>query len=424
MTFWSIPDVIKKPLLTKTFSTMKFQSFSKIMYRGLLFSAFISIIFWSCSPKEDSDPTPPTVVTQVDIPVIDGKIEAFLATYKIPGASLAISKNGKLVYKKAYGKADVEGNVDMTTNHRMRVASVSKTFTGVAIMRLVQAGKLSLDDKVFGPGSILGTDFGTKAYSARILNVTVKNLLQMTTGGWVLSNDRDAIDSNPAMNNKVFFDWMMDNALLKHDPGTRYWYINTNYFVAARVVEKVSGKSFYQFMKDDFLTPLGISSAVFGKSAMTNLQPNETKYYGQGGLKGFEYNLNIERRDGDGGLVISAPDLLKFVLAIDGNPSRPDILDASTFQKFIEGSGAAPLNPNFGNGILKWNSRFLFYGALPGTRSSYMTENNGMAVALIFNGNADYTNNAVYTPFTQAHQALLVDILTNNLNVYLDIDQF
>jgi CubicO group peptidase (beta-lactamase class C family) len=356
--------------------------------------------------------------------VIDGKIEAFLATYKIPGASLAISKNGKLVYKKAYGKADVEGNVDMTTNHRMRVASVSKTFTGVAIMRLVQAGKLSLDDKVFGPGSILGTDFGTKAYSARILNVTVKNLLQMTTGGWVLSNDRDAIDSNPAMNNKVFFDWMMDNALLKHDPGTRYWYINTNYFVAARVVEKVTGKSYYQFMKDDFLTPLGISSAVFGKSAMTNLQPNETKYYGQGGLKGFEYNLNIERRDGDGGLVISAPDLLKFVLAIDGNPSRPDILDAANMAEFKKPSGPAPLNPNFANGVALWGQRIFFYGALPGTRSSYMTDPNGMAVALIFNGGLDYFNPAVYNPFATAHQNLLVELLTTNTNAYKDIDQF
>jgi CubicO group peptidase (beta-lactamase class C family) len=246
----------------------------------------------------------------------------------------------------------------------------------------------------------------------------------MTTGGWVLPNDRDAIDSNPGMNNTAFFNWMMDNAVLKFNPGSQYWYINTNYFIAARIVEKVSGKSFYEYMKDDFLTPLGINSAVYGKSAMTNLQPNETKYYGQGGLKGYEYNLNIERRDGDGGLVISAPDLLKFVLAIDGNPSRPDILDASTFQKFIEGSGPAPLNPNFGNGILKWNSRFLFYGALPGTRSSYMTESNGMAVALIFNGNADYTNNAVYNPFVQAHQALLVDLITKDLNVYLDIDQF
>ena len=403
---------------------MKFFSASKTPFNPTYILVAMLLLIWSCSSSDDPIPTPPDPVTQKDIAVIDSKIEAFLAAQKIPGASLAISKNGKLVYKKAYGKADVEGNVDMTTNHRMRVASVSKTFTGVAIMRLVQAGKLSLDDKVFGPGSILGTDFGTKAYGARVLNVTVKNLLQMTTGGWVLANDRDAIDSNPTMNNKVFFDWMLDNALLKHDPGTRYWYINTNYFVAARVVEKVSGKSFYQFMKDDFLTPLGITSAVMGKSSLTNLQPEETKYYGQGGTKGFEYNLNIERRDGDGGLVINASDLLKFVTAIDGNSSRPDILDATTYQKFIQGSGAAPLDPNFGNGIVKWNTRYYLYGGLPGTRSSYMTENNGMAVALIFNGNADYTNNAVYNPFVQAHQALLVDFLTTNLNVYQDIDQF
>jgi len=391
---------------------------------SLLFLAFFSMFIWSCSSDGDTDPKIPDPETQKDIALIDSKIEAFLATQKVPGASLAISKNGKLVYKKAYGKADVEGDVAMTTEHRMRVASVSKTFTGVAIMRLVQQGKLNLDDKVFGVGGILGTTFGSKAYNERVKNVTVKHLLQMTTGGWVLANDRDAIDSNPAMNNTAFFNWMMDNSLLKFDPGIRFWYINTNYFVAARIIEKVSGKSYYQFMKDDFLTPLGISSAVMGKSSMTNLQPNEAKYYGQGGTKGFEYNLNIERRDGDGGLVITASDLLKFVLAIDGNQSRPDILDATTYQKFIQPSGPAPLDPNFGNGIIKWNTRYYFYGALPGTRSSYMTESNGMAVSLIFNGNADYTNNTVYNLFTQAHQALLVDILSNNLGVYQNIDQF
>jgi CubicO group peptidase (beta-lactamase class C family) len=403
---------------------MKTFSLYKKSTPAIFILVFAFLLIWSCSPNEDGDPTPPDPVGQKDIAVIDSKIEAFLVAQKVPGASLAISKNGKLVYKKAYGKADVEGNVDMTTNHRMRVASVSKTFTGVAIMRLVQAGKLNLDDKVFGAGGILGTTYGTKAYNDRVKNVTVKHLLQMTTGGWVLANDRDAIDSNPAMNNTAFFNWMMDNSLLKHDPGTRYWYVNTNYFVAARVIEKVSGKSFYDFMKDDFLTPLGITSAVMGKSSLANLQPNETKYYGQGGTKNFEYNLNIERRDGDAGIVITADDLLKFVMAIDGNASRPDILDATTYQKFIQGSGPAPLEPNFGNGIVRWNTRYYFYGALPGTRSSFMTENNGMAVSLIFNGNADYTNNAVYNPFVQAHQALLVDLLTNNLTVYQDIDQF
>ena len=149
---------------------MKSQSLTKTLFRSIVFFGILPICFWSCSPKEDADPTPTKPVTQVDIPVIDGKIEAFLASYKIPGASLAISKNGKLVYKKGYGKADVEGNVDMTTNHRMRVASVSKTFTGIAIMRLVQAGKLSLDDKVFGADGILGTTYGTKAYNDRVKN--------------------------------------------------------------------------------------------------------------------------------------------------------------------------------------------------------------------------------------------------------------
>ena len=198
---------------------MKSQSFSKIMYRGLLFSALVSIFIWSCSPKEDADPTPAKPVTQVDIPVIDGKIEAFLAAQKIPGASLAISKNGKLVYKKGYGKADVEGNVDMTTNHRMRVASVSKTFTGVAIMRLVQAGKLSLDDKVFGADGILGTTYGTKAYNDRVKNavdqlkqelpsfaIRERSYFNEKETNKLNSNKGSMLDYSVKKNNWIYFD--------------------------------------------------------------------------------------------------------------------------------------------------------------------------------------------------------------------------
>lgn len=384
----------------------------------------IAMVWSSCDPKEEPTPTPPPVVTQEDIAAIDSKITAFLTTYNIPGASLAISKNGKLVYKKAYGKADKEANVDMTPTHRFRVASVTKTFTGVAIMRLVQEGKLNLDDKVFGTGGILGTEYGTKAYSARVLNVTVKHLLQMTTGGFVLANDSDPIGSNPAMNNAQYFSWLMDNAVLKHDPGTRHWYVNTNYFIAARVIEKVSGKPFYQYMKDDFLTPLGINSAVMGKGNLSDRYADEVKYYGQGSLQGREYGFPLERRDGDGGLVINAVDLLKFVLAIDGSPSRPDILNANTMTAFKSPSGPAPLSPNFANGVALWGQRIYFYGALPGTRSSYMTDPNGMAVALIFNGGLDYFNPAVYNPFATAHQNLLVELLTTNTNAYKDIDQF
>lgn len=385
-------------------------------------SAFLLLLLISCSETTDPDPIPPVDNAQEDIALIDGKLENFLATHKIPGATLAISKNGKLVYKKPYGLANVETSEKMTNEHRMRVASVSKTFTGLAIMRLVQEGKLSLDDKVFGPGTILGTTYGAKAYSDRVKKVTVRQLLQMTTGGWVVAGNRDAIDYQSNLPNDQFFSWMMDNATLTFEPGAQYFYVNTNYFVAARIIEKVTGKSFYQYMKESVIDPLGIPSFVMAKNGSIGKQANEVTYYGQGGTKGFEYNnLNIERRDGDAGVVINAVDLLKFSLAIDGNPSRPDLLNASNFSQFVQGS--IP-NGQFGNGIVTWNAVRFFYGALPGTRSSYMYHtSNGMAVALIFNGNADYTGSN-YNSFATAHQDLLLDLLNNNLNVYKDIDQF
>ncbi len=383
------------------------------------------VFAWSCSENKDDNQAPQLPVTQDDIAVIDNQITQFMSKWEYPGATLAISKNGKLVYSKAYGLADVGANQSMTTDHRMRIASISKTFTGVAILRLVQDGQLGLDDKVFGDGGILGNDFGTKAYSERVKNVTIRHLLHMTTGGWVLANDRDAIDSSPNLNNKQFFDWMLDNALLKHDPGTLYWYVNTNYFVAARVIEKVSGKSFFQFMKDDFLDPLEINSAIMAKRNLADRYPNEVKYYGLGNIKGFEYGFNIERRDGDGGMVISAKDLLKFVLAINGRPDRTQLLEPAIHQEFVKGSGPSPLNNTFGLGIVRSQNGISFSGALPGTRTVFQTNNNtGLAAVLLFNGCVDYTNATLWNNFNQEFFALANSLVSQNTNVYKDIDQF
>ncbi|GAB2474299.1 serine hydrolase domain-containing protein [Algoriphagus taiwanensis] len=382
---------------------------------------FILAVLIACSESSDPTPTPTPTAKQEDIAAIDSQIEGFISQYNIPGASLAISKNGKLVYQKAYGVADQAQNKAMELNTQMRVASVSKTFTGLAIMLLVQDGKIKLEDKVFGEGAILGTTYGTKAYSNRVKQVTVRHLLQMTTGGWVVSGNRDAIDYEQGRTNAGFFDWMMDNATLNFDPGSQYWYINTNYFVAARIVEKVSGKSFAQFVKERITDPLKMTATAYGKNGTQGRLPNEATYYGQGGTKGFEYNFNLERRDGDAGIVTSAPDLLRFVTAIDGNPSRPDLLDPAIYNQFIQGSTA---NTGFANGIAQNNQIKYFYGALPGTRSGYMFHSNGMAAALIFNGNGDYTQSNYNSTFARAHDELMVSLITRNLNVYQEIDQF
>lgn len=383
---------------------------------SLIFLILISSL--ACSSNDDPDPTP--IEKQEDILSVDAKVEKFLLDHEIPGASLAISKNGKLVYQKAFGLQDVQSGKAMTPQTQMRVASVSKSFTGLAIMLLVQEGRINLDDKVFGDMGILGNSYGSKPYSARVSQVTVKHLLQMTSGGWVINGNRDAIDYQQTLTNESYFDWMLDNATLNFEPGSQYWYINSNYFVAARIVEKVSGKSYSQFVKESITDPLKMGSTVLAKNGLSGKQANEATYYGQGDTKGFEYNFNIERRDGDAGIVTTAVDLMKIVVAMDGNASKPDLLRSDFYNQFIQGSNP---NQNFANGIAKSNQFKYFYGALPGTRSGYMFHSNGMAVTLIFNGNADYTKTN-YSNFANAHDALMVELLTKDINVYQDIDQF
>jgi CubicO group peptidase (beta-lactamase class C family) len=117
-------------------------------------------------------------------------------------------------------------------------------------MLLVQDGKIKLEDKVFGEGAILGNTFGKKDYSNRIAQVTVKYPLEMTTGGWTVSGNRDAVDFQQNISIKEYFDWMINNVNLNFEPGSQFWHINTNYFVAARGVEKVPGKTYTQFVKD------------------------------------------------------------------------------------------------------------------------------------------------------------------------------
>ena len=112
-----------------------------------LFGFLVLFIVISCSKNESSNENPAT--TQVDIVSVDSKVATFMSTYNIPGASLAISQNGKLVYVKGYGKANSTTGENVTTNHRFRLASLSKTYTGIAIMKLIQDGQFTLDTNVF-----------------------------------------------------------------------------------------------------------------------------------------------------------------------------------------------------------------------------------------------------------------------------------
>jgi D-alanyl-D-alanine carboxypeptidase len=182
---------------------------------------FVAFLIFSCS-KSDSSTNQSE--TQTDIAALDNEVTAFMNAYNIPGASLAISKNGKLVYVKGYGKSNVATSENVTINSRFRLASVSKTFTGVAIMKLIQDGQLTLESNVFGPSGILGNDYGTVAFNSNVLNKKVKHLLQHTSGSWGSATGGDVIDQNPSYTYKQLFDWILDTRPNPNAPGTTYDY--------------------------------------------------------------------------------------------------------------------------------------------------------------------------------------------------------
>ena len=377
------------------------------------------IIFTAACKKEKTEDQggPPPPMTQVDIAKVDQQVEAFISRFSVPGASLAVSKNGKLVYRKGYGLADKESGEKVTADHRFRLASVSKTFTAAAILKLVEAGKLSLADKVFGAGAILGTAYGTQPYSANLTNITVSHLLHNTSGGWGAGSGGDPIDMNPQMSNDDFLNWVIDNKPVKYAPGTRYDYSNTGFFTAGRIIEKLSGKPYASYIKE-MVSAVNDKNTDVAGPALSDRKTKEVKYYGQGNDGQWTYTMALKRRDADGGLMTTATDLLRFINAIDGSTTRPDILKASSLAAMTTGSGAAPLSNSYGLGIGLWDDLWYNYGSLPGTRTGFMRSSNGTCVALLLNSRQENDT------FVYAMQDLMLVFINDNSITWQNIDQF
>jgi CubicO group peptidase (beta-lactamase class C family) len=344
-----------------------------------------------------------------------------MTTHSIPGASLAVTRNGKLVYHKGYGVANQATGEKVTPAHQFRLASVSKTYTGAAVMKLVQDGKLNLDAKVFGPGAVLGTTYGTQPYNANLSAITVRHLLQNVTGSWGSTTGGDVIDHNPAFSNVQMLNWVLNTRPNPTAPGTKYDYSNVGFWIAGRVIEAVSGKPYINYIKEDLLAPIGATATDIAGKTAAERKPNEVMYYGQGADANHVYNIAFPRRDADGGLIATATDLMRFVCAIDGFATRPDILNAASLTELTKGSAVFP---SYALGIGMWNAENLWYnyGSLPGTRTGFMRHNNGTNAVLLLNSRPSPAGGEA--PFVQAMQAVLLDLVKNTTYTWQDIDQF
>ncbi|MHC5938286.1 serine hydrolase [Nostoc sp.] len=316
----------------------------------------------------------------LELTAIDQTVAQFMQDYDVPGLSLAIARDGRLVLAKTYGLADKSTGERVALRHRFRVASVSKPITAIAIMKLVEQGKLKLSDRIFGKSGILGTTYGTTPYKPNVDQITVQHLLSHLGGGWSNSSN-DPMFSNPSMKHTQLISWVLDNRTLDNVPGTKYAYSNFGFCVLGRVIEKVTGQTYENYVKTNILQPSGVTDMEIGGDTLAEKKANEVTYYGQGGED--PYAMKVARMDAHGGWIAKPIDLVRLSVRVDGLNAKPDILGASTLATMYQGSS---VNPLYAKGwCVTSDNNHWHNGSLPGEQAFLVNTSDGFSWAVLVN---------------------------------------
>lgn len=322
----------------------------------------------------------------------DRTVEWFMRKWQIKGASIAILKDEQLIYAKGYGYADQEAGIKAEPYHTFRIASVSKLITAVAIMRLVEDAKLSLNDKVFGPEGILN-DINYLDYSdPRYEKITVHHLL-MHRGGWTTRwGDHMFISHSIAkqmneelpISDETYIEFALSKRL-HFTPGRYYSYSNLGYVILGKVIEKISQQPYEQYVQNEILFPLGIYDMQIGENLFEDKALFEVKYYEQSNAR-RTYSIydkekmvskayggnDVKALSAAGGWIASAPSLARLLTAINGKDDVPDILLPESIELMTKPMhrGDLPLgwkgayhNTWWRSGSLSGTSAFVFKGS-------------------------------------------------------------
>lgn len=231
---------------------------------------------------------------------VDEYIKAEIQKRNIPGLSLAVIKEGKIIKVKGYGLANVETNVPVTTETVFKIGSLSKPIIAEGIMMLVEEGKISLDDKI--SKYLENTPEIWK-------DITVRHLLSHTSGivreapgfsGAKIQPDADVI--------KTAY-----NVPLRFTPGEKYEYCNVGYFSLAEIIHKISGKSWGDFLTERIFQPSGMNATR--TTTFNEIVPNRANAYSfqNGKLQNAEVYLALRP---SGAFLSTVSDLAKFEAAL------------------------------------------------------------------------------------------------------------
>lgn len=337
-----------------------------------------------------------------DLKHIDSAVQHLIKDWRIAGASVAIVREGRLVYAKGFGYADKETKEPVSPNHLFRIASVSKLITAVAIMKLTEEGKLDLEDKVFGEEGILNDSIYLEIKDKKMKDISVRDLLYHQ-GGW--SSRTADIMFEPVMVAEAMgvpapadTETIIRYALkrrLPHRPGTVYSYSNLGYTILGEVIQKISKLDYESYVSDYILEPLGIYGMQIGQNLKENKCPNEVAYYdyegsglrlscyGTGELVPKTYGgTNITALSAAGGWLATPAQMMQLLVGIDGYDDIPDILSKETIEEMT--TPAEPIRSGMGWMYINEND-WVRTGTLAGTSALLVRKDNETSYMVVVN---------------------------------------
>lgn len=386
------------------------------MLRHLTLSYALCCLIQLYSPAQTGIPVP-------EMSGCDEQVQEFMDQYGVPGLTLAIARQGRLLYMRAFGHTGLPGSELTQPYHLFRIASISKPITAVGIMKLLEEGRLSLSDKVFGPGGLLENHAylsQANITDERIYDITVQHLLEHSAG-WNRSIDCTPAPTSPypwhfggcdpidfplhaaevlgaekPASEEVLIRFLLEKGL-NFTPGGAYAYSNIGFLILGEVIEELEGMPYEEWMKAEILEPAGICDMHLGNNLLEDRLEREGGYiasgqtlscYGTGEFVPWQYGgLNYEAMGAHGGWIATARDLVRFLLAVDGFSTKPDILQPSTLEVMTTPSANASW---YARGWVVNSANTWFHdGSLPGTRSFFVRTANGYTWAVITNYRTD-----------------------------------
>ncbi len=303
-------------------------------YSIQLISIFFLII--SCSKKEVvnfEDHLIPSIQVKNELRFYN--LQGRMEHYHVPGLSMVIIKDGKMILNKGYGFSRTDDSIKIDSKTIFQAGSIAKTITAVGIMKLVDKGILNLDENI--DVYLKSWKFTQNPYTEKT-PITLRMLLSHSAG--IIHNNYKGYPQNedlPSLNTILNGIGKYKPAGLDTIPGVRYKYSNTGYGIIERIVEDVTGKPFEVVLNEEVFIPFKMTNSTFERKLKKDNENVSYAYNKKGEIvKGYWYNASIKA---GGGLWTTAEDLAKFTIQMQQKFSKDQLVEMITPVKANYGLG-------------------------------------------------------------------------------------